>query len=53
MMQMNELVKVFNLSKKFYMMKNRRLPKLVKVKIEKALASHLKKKIALVENITD
>eukprot|EP00347_Sterkiella_histriomuscorum_P006301 403353291 len=49
----NELTKVFNLSKKYYMFQQRRFSKEIRFKMEKMLDKHLKKKITFVEKMTD
>ncbi|CDW73975.1 UNKNOWN [Stylonychia lemnae] len=52
-LQLSELIKVFNLSKKFYMIKQRKLPKIVRKKIEEALNHHLQKKILQCNKMAD
>lgn len=50
---LNELTKVFNLSKKFYMSMQKSFPKEIRIKMEKALDEHLKKKISFVKMMPD
>lgn len=52
-MMRNELTKVFNLQKKFYISKQNEFTKDIKIKMEQQLDKHLKKKLKLLTTMNN